>query len=143
MSEGTCEQRIGEHYKSRMETIGALVKGERATDLEELTDEELQEIENLVEVDRGELDIERINERAMTTIEEMPLSVEVIRSVKILLGWGGPGDWFECRVGEDNAIERIDYHFNDWFDHAEQDVSDDEDAAAFCQRFVDIATGNY
>ena len=128
----TCEQRIKGSYDGLMETIGALVRlsEERASyaDMANLQDD-------YADPD-GMID-------AQQQMWEMPLSVEVIRTVKILLGTGGPGDWFECAINESGTIEGITYHFNDWFDHAEQDVSNDSDARAFCERFTEIAIGNY
>ena len=128
-TEPTCEQRIEEYYKGRMATIGALVRlsEERASYMDMANLDEYADPDGLID--------------AECIIDEMPLSVEVIRTIKVLLGTGGPGDWFECRLegDEGSTITRIDYHFNDWSDHAERNVTDDETARAFCERFVESA----
>lgn len=64
------------------------------------------------------------NEREAIYEELDPLSIDVQPVVTVLLSWGGPSDWLE--VGLDNTrahdIERVTYHYADWFDHAERDV---------------------
>lgn len=140
MPELTCEQRIAEYYKGRMETIGALVNVQSVTDNDNLTDAMLGQLDIDIpktEDEREDIDLGELQERAQERIWEMPLSVEVIRVVKILLGTGGPGDWFEATVDDDGSITRIEYHFNDWFDHADINVSDDDDARAFCEQFTE------
>lgn len=39
---------------------------------------------------------------------------------------GGPADYLEVHVDSDNEITSIVYHFADWFDHAEQELSGEE-----------------
>lgn len=128
MSEPTCEQRIGDYYKGRMATIGALVRLSQ----ERASNQDMAVLQDDYADPDGLID-------AQERIWEMPLSVEVIRTVKILLGTGGPGDWFEATIDSDGDITRIEYHFNDWFDHAEINVTDDEDARAFCEQFIESA----
>lgn len=79
-------------------------------------------------------------------IDEDSLSsfgLEVTRKVtlKFLMSTGGPGDWLEILCGEEKrsaagrhaydddraaytvlTVERVTYHFSDWFDHAEENV---------------------
>jgi len=138
-TEQTCEQTIDGYYNGRMETISALIKAEGIAETDELTDAEF------TAADLGNADaMDDFREAASERLDEMPLSVEVFRTAKILLGTGGPGDWFECRLDSDGEIARIDYHYNDWGDHAERTVPESDEAAwEFCRRFVEIATGNY
>ena len=53
--------------------------------------------------------------------------LEVAQEVwyKIGLSWGGPADFFRVKVS-DNEIERIVYHFQDWYDGASLELSGDE-----------------
>lgn len=62
---------------------------------------------------------------ARDALNDLPLSIDKYEMVKILLSTGGPGDWLEVFVDTNNGatIIRIEYHFNDWFDHASRDVS--------------------
>ena len=136
--EQTCAERIRDYYGRRMETIRALVKAQLTDDLDDLTDEELAEVVNERAPDREEWNADKINERASEHMDEMPLCVEVKRVVIITLGTGGPGDWFECQIDEDGALGDIAYHFNDWFDHAEINVTSDDAARAFCERFCEM-----
>ena len=47
---------------------------------------------------------------------------------------GGPGSWLEAHVDDDGDIQQIEYHYNDWYDHAQRTLSgDDYDAA---ERFI-------
>ena len=49
------------------------------------------------------------------------LSVDRILFYKIHLSTGGPGDWFMVELDED-GIRNIEYHFHDWWDHAQVNV---------------------
>ena len=57
---------------------------------------------------------------------------------RILLLWRGPSDWFSFAVDHKGEIVSADYHFADWFDHAEVKVTgaDLETASAWLQRFT-------
>jgi hypothetical protein len=54
-----------------------------------------------------------------------PLGLAVRPVVSVQLSWGGPADWLEIELADDSGhdIRRVTYHFADWFDHAERDVS--------------------
>lgn len=58
--------------------------------------------------------------------ELIPLGLEVRPVVSVQLSWGGPADWLEIELENDNGhdIRRVTYHFADWFDHAEREVSE-------------------
>lgn len=61
-------------------------------------------------------------------LHELPLDIEMIRSIKILLSTGGPADWLECLIegeGFDSYVRGVQYHYGDWYDHAEVTVSRD------------------
>ena len=61
-------------------------------------------------------------------LHELPLDIEIIRSIKILLSTGGPSDWLECLIegeGFDSYVRGVQYHYADWYDHAEVTVSRD------------------
>jgi hypothetical protein len=114
----TCAERIAEHMAGRAETIRTLQDEAAAFDEDgyPVTDEE--------KVDR---------------LYEMPLSVEVIRHVKILLGWGGPSDWLDAELDSDGDIRTLEYHFADWFDHAQTYVEKDSPLWRFAETFTSIA----
>lgn len=58
--------------------------------------------------------------------ELIPLSLEVRPVVTVQLSWGGPSDWLEIELENNSGhdIRRVTYHFADWFDHAEREVSE-------------------
>ena len=122
MSEPTCEQRIDEHKANRLAYI-KLLSGPNAAE---------------IAYELGLEDEDDIEQAAYDALIELPLCVETFRTVKVTIGIGGPGDWFEARLDEDGEITRIDYHFNDWFDHAERTLEgeDFDIAQGFCERFI-------
>lgn len=71
-------------------------------------------------------------------LQEMPLSVEVIRHIKVLLGTGGPADWLDAELDSDGDIRTLTYHFADWFDHASVPVMADSPLWRFAESFVEM-----
>ena len=98
----SCAQRIRQELTGREESFAALW---RQLDNPDAADDEADAV-------REELN---------------PLSIEVRPVVTVLLSWGGPSDWLEIELESDDGrdIRRAVYHFADWFDHAERDVSED------------------
>lgn len=91
----------------------------------------------------GKSDRHKAEDRYETALErwdEYPLAISPVRSVKVELSYGGPQDYLLCFIDEDGGIERIEYHFLDWFDGASVDLTgrDFEVASEFCQHFVDL-----
>ena len=78
-------------------------------------------------------------ETAEERLLEMPLSVDIVRHVKILLGTGGPADWLDAELDADNDIRSLTYHFADWFDHAAQPVNQNSPLWRFAESFVELA----
>lgn len=84
-------------------------------------------------------------EAAQERIYEYPLGVSAKTVFRIELSTGGPGDWFEveCNDITDNPagpssyeVETITYHFNDWFDHAERQLSEFDGEFAEAEEFA-------
>ena len=45
-------------------------------------------------------------------LDQMPLSVEVVRHVEIFLGVGGPTDWLDVEFyANDNAVKSVTYNY--------------------------------
>ena len=60
--------------------------------------------------------------------------------VKIEISAGGPSDWLEVIVDNDSGypeIDKITYHFADWFDHAEMKVSVDSPFYRYVENILD------
>ena len=60
--------------------------------------------------------------------ELIPLGLEVRPVLSVQLSWGGPSDWLEIELENDSEhdIRWVTYHFADWFDHAERDVTEQD-----------------
>ncbi len=55
--------------------------------------------------------------------------VDVKRVMKLTLSGGGPASWLEVYLDDSSRwpeVETVIYHFADWFDHAEREVSESE-----------------
>lgn len=98
----TCEDRIAEEAEGRLEDIRRFNhKYQRANEVGEW----------------------RAGEKLLQRQQEMLLSVERKRYYRVQLSTGGPADWFEVYAYEDGEIQYIEYHFSDWFDHAERNLT--------------------
>lgn len=106
----SCKARIKSHFESRLESITPLSEREPEYD------------EKGYEIERDE--DEEDDDSELLKGEDV-LDVEKKRSIKILLSTGGPGDWFEVEIYQDNSMGEVTYHFQDWFDHAEMRVYGD------------------
>ncbi len=89
----TCAERIEEHKRGRLEDFAAL-NDAYANAADDTTDD------------------------ASSAIYEYPLDVSTFRTWRIDLSTGGPGDWIEIQTDSEGDPTRVEYHFNDWFDHA-------------------------
>jgi len=57
---------------------------------------------------------------------------------RLQMSWGGPSDEFRIYVDDQNNIEKIFYHYMDWFDWASKLVQDNI-IHDICQMFLDIS----
>jgi len=92
----TCEERIGDYLKRFEESAGELVEDYNSGD-----DERFQ------------------------NWNEYPLSVETRKITKVLMSWGGPSDFLKIEH-EGTEIYSVEYHFQDWFDGAMREITDEE-----------------
>lgn len=54
-----------------------------------------------------------------------PLSVETRKITKVLMSWGGPSDFLKIEH-EGTDIYSVEYHFQDWFDGAKREITDED-----------------
>lgn len=76
-------------------------------------------------LDNGD-DVDIDGDDPYDALHQLPLDIELVRSIKILLSTGGPSDWLECLIegeGFDSYVRGVQYHYADWYDHAEVTVS--------------------
>ena len=126
----TCEERIAAHRESRLDDFRALIA--LGNNPYEPNESDLETLRTDFGYDVEADDAEGIQEKAYQAISELPLGVSRWEVINILLSTGGPGDWLEVKLyprdsaGERPEIEGISYHFNDWFDHAEENLTGDD-----------------
>jgi hypothetical protein len=141
----SCEERIGEHKETRLADFRDLTRManvyDDATRDELAEDGTLRRAEERVGIDR-KLDPDDLAETARELMQEYPLGVSAQTVFRVELSTGGPADWLEVICsgdtpnyepagdGEHYEVERIVYHFADWFDHAEVELRDDDLTAA-------------
>ena len=65
-------------------------------------------------------------ETARERLDNLPLAIDKRTIFKIELSTGGPADWFEVQLDDEGYLVTIEYHFADWFDHAERELSGEE-----------------
>lgn len=92
-SEPTCSERIADAMASRQ------------IDLEEIYEK--------ISSDDREISSEGYDE-----IQEFALEISSYKVIKILLSTGGPADWIEVTLDDDNYIRGMKYFYQDWFDCA-------------------------
>lgn len=131
----TCEERIEAHQEGREEDFATLFAIASDTTTEcpacagtgyrvdsEGDDEDCPSCggtgEKLPEYAGEQIDADQASER----LGEYPLGLSVRRVMRVDLSTGGPGDWLEAELDDDGEVIAVDYHFNDWFDHAERRV---------------------
>ena len=57
-------------------------------------------------------------------LDQSILSVEKSIVYEVLFSWGGPADFFKIYVNpKEREIDRITYHFQDWFEGAERNLT--------------------
>lgn len=123
----TCEERIEEHYQGRMQQLRdlqTLMSGLLTNEIKDIikiiddvgynwkdyTDLEENVLPWMAVRVFNEIEIEDLG---ATLINELPLEVTVEGcTVKVLLSWGGPSDYFLIHKNE------ATYHFQDWYDGA-------------------------
>jgi hypothetical protein len=113
MPERTCAERIHDHRKSREDDLAFIF-------------------------DKAESSNEEESENGYIDLDAYPLSFEEYSVIKVLLSWGGPGDWLEIYLNNANII-KVEYHFNDWFDHAQVDVNED----SVFYRYAEYVVANF
>lgn len=85
--------------------------------------ERSSQIEDLNDIIHESEDAEKVDE-AIIELNDMPLEISSYKIVKVLFSTGGPGDWIEIKINDENQVLGVTYHYQDWFDHAQIRVPD-------------------
>lgn len=78
---------------------------------------DLEEIYEKISSDDNEISYEGYDE-----IGYFALEVSSFKVIKILLSTGGPADWIEVTLDDDNEICSMKYFYQDWFDCASKPI---------------------
>jgi hypothetical protein len=154
MSEKTCKERIREQYDNRNESVAKMIKYHNGTaedELDELTEQFVEEFTKTENREPTEDEVDKFRENASEkeydedSLMEFPLGFSIHKVIKIELSTGGPADYLEVFIdtADNNSIMRVVYHFADWFDHAQMDVSSNDSlwefAEIYCEGLIDLA----
>jgi len=116
--EATCAERIAAQMADRAETFGEL----------------FERMEN-------DPEWEGDYEDARDEMDELPLSVEVVKTIKVLLSTGGPADGLTIELDRDGNVSTVRYWFSDWFDHAETTVDQDSPLWRYAEELAELEWG--
>lgn len=126
-TERTCAARIAAQQAGRedyLRRLYAVTDGQAETDGDGLAD-----------VDGEMLSEDDATER----LDELPLGVSLVYTLRIDLSTGGPADYLTADLdGPGGAVQSLTYHFADWFDHAEQPVPEDSPLWRFAEQYAEI-----
>ena len=116
------------------------IKSKDKTCAERIEDELQSRAEHFEELFNSVEDTEKSDE-AYDELNNIALEISVYKTVKILMSTGGPADWIEVKLDEDNDISGMTYHFADWFDHASTKISKDSylwDYAEYAMQSINL-----
>ena len=71
----------------------------------------------------NEAETEKVEE-ALRELSDFPAHIESFKVIKITLSGGGPADWIEVKTDNTGYILGMEYHYADWYDHAERKISE-------------------
>ena len=121
----TCADRIAEQQRDREDTLAALYA---VTDGQVETDDD-----GMADVD-GEL---LSADDAVERLDEIPLAVSAFTTLRIDISTGGPADYLTAKL-DGREVQSVQYHFADWFDHAEQNVPESSPLWRLAEYYAEI-----
>lgn len=76
---------------------------------------------------------------AYDALNNFPLEVQKTTRLKILLSWGGPADSIQALYHpHSKEIIRVEYHFSDWYDHAQMIVESDSPVFEYVEQMIEL-----
>lgn len=151
-----CQELIQEMFDSRNEQIKQMhmmVNGKFEEQVEDATQEFIEKSTTATGEEPTEEEIEKFVEEqhknceyTETSLDELPIGISVSKVVKIQLSWGGPADYIEIYVSgypDQEAIDKVVYHYQDWFDGASMIVPEDSDMFEYAVWFIDMYGHEY
>tara|TARA_R110000787_G_scaffold110744_1_gene219425 strand:+ start:639 stop:1052 length:414 start_codon:yes stop_codon:yes gene_type:complete len=134
MTTETCETRIDAQRDSFLDDARVLVKAATCSTTTAWTQPDLDALDALG------VDLHNAQESAQERAQEYPAGVSKQTVYKVEISGGGPASWLEVWIN-DADITAIVYHFSDWYDHAERNLTGQEldDAESFVRSACYIA----
>ena len=78
------------------------------------------------EMKRADKALAKGDQTELEELQDQVLSISKTTKFRIDLSWGGPQDFIEVEVDDSGEIIGGSYHFLDWFDGAEIELSEEE-----------------
>lgn len=126
MSDKKCEELIDDRLTGRLEDL--LPDWEDGTTVCNLADE-FDLNDPPIEIGSEELSageyadlVYDVRDKHRDRVLEGVLSVDVRKSYRVLLSWGGPSDGFDFVFDKDGDLVECYYFYQDWFDGAKRPV---------------------
>lgn len=152
----TCQDLIQEMFESRNKMIKdmtAMINGEFEQTVSEAVEEFIEKVTTASGEEPSEDEVNRFIEElhknceyTETSLDELPIGVSVQKVIKVQLSWGGPADYIEIYVSgypEQEGIDKVVYHYQDWFDGASMIVPEDSDMFEYAEWFIDMYGHEY
>ena len=119
MSDKKCEELIGDRLAGRLEDL--------LPDWSSMTDAELRsKVDDMGGDPDAYLETDEVVQQAQDWHRQQAcegvLSVEVRKSYRVLLSWGGPSDGFDFVFNNEGELVECYYFYQDWFDGAKRPV---------------------
>ncbi len=125
----TCEQRIKDSMEYTELHIKAMLTVAH-NEIDYLDDEDPDDMEVLKTINT-----EDIND---TDVYEYALGVDVHKHLRIHLSTGGPASFIEVITDDQNNIEDVYYHFQDWFDGAKRKVDENSSIYRYAMMMLEV-----
>jgi hypothetical protein len=144
----TCKQLIKSQLDSRNESISQMIihhTGQFIDHVDELAEQFVEEFTKTYENEPSEEEVSKFRQSIFDNTEynelslmEFPLGHSIEKVVKIELSTGGPADFIMVWVDEyDNGVNKVVYHYQDWFDGASLDVKETDPIWEFAELYIE------
>ena len=70
--------------------------------------------------------------------DDIALSIDTYKVIKICLSYGGPSSYLEVTTNSDGEIMSVTYRYSDWFDTATLPVFEHEPAYAYAVNMLEL-----
>lgn len=136
MSEKTCAARIGAEMGQRETEVGKLLAASYGEEICRHCGQVLDADKASEPCPKSDEGHEADPDYTEDSLYEFGLGVSERCVIRFDMSTGGPADWLEIIVNG-NTVERVVYHFADWFDHAEEDVPEGSELFELAERAVE------